>query len=233
MGKTGFGLGALTACCKAGGRALVFSLEMDELEVSMRLIARETGISAQTIEAKTLTGEQFQRFTDAAGVVSGWQFVCSDLSAEHLAALKGKARRAHAEAPLSLIVVDYLQLAEADGENRQQVVATIARGLKNLARELQVPIVALSQLSRNLEQRQSKVPQLSDLRESGEIEQAADVVLFIHREEIYDKETDKKGIAELHLAKNRNGPLGIVTCSFDGPTTTFRDLSRYQELEGY
>ena len=233
MGKSGFGLSTMMACCKAGGRPLLFSLEMTHEEIGMRLAAALTGVSSQAIEARTLRDEQLGKVVDALGVVSTWNFLTSDISGEHLAALRGKARRAHAESPLSLIIVDYLQLIQTDGENRQQEIATIARGLKNLARELRVPILALAQLNRAVEARASKVPMLSDLRESGEIEQAADCVLFIHREEVYDKDTDKKGIAELHIAKQRNGPLGTVACAFDGPTTTFRDLAKFQPVEGY
>lgn len=234
MGKSGFALSTMIACCKAGGRPLLFSLEMTHEELGMRMVASlNTGISSQAIEALTLRNDQLERVVDTMGVVSGWNFLTSDISGEHLAALRGKARRAHAESPLSLIIVDYLQLIQTDGENRQQEIATIARGLKNLARELRVPILALAQLNRAVEARASKVPMLSDLRESGEIEQAADCVLFIHREEVYDKDTDKKGIAELHIAKQRNGPLGTVACAFDGPTTTFRDLAKFQPVEGY
>jgi replicative DNA helicase len=118
-------------------------------------------------------------------------------------------------------------------DNRVQEVSEISRGLKALARELDVPVVALSQLSRAVEGRVSHVPMLSDLRESGSIEQDADIVMFIYREELYDKETDKKGIAEIHLAKHRNGPLGVVPLRFENNTTSFQNLARYSVPEGF
>lgn len=232
MGKTGFGVTTMASCCAGGGRALLFSLEMTHEEVGMRFAALLTGISSQRIEARALHGPEVARITDAMGVISGWDFLVSDVSAEHLASIRGKARRAHTEKPLSLIVLDYLQLAEADGESRQMVIAAIARGLKNLARELRVPILALAQLNRDVERRVSKVPQLADLRESGEIEQAADCVMFLHRAEAYDS-AERPGEADIHIAKQRNGPLGVVPVQFDGPTTTFRNLERYQAAEGY
>lgn len=232
MGKTGFGLSALAAACRRGARVALFSLEMDRAEVGMRLAAGLTGISSQAIEARTLGEDRLQQVLDALGQIDPWPFVVSDLPGEHIAAIRAKARRAHAESPLDLVIVDYLQLAEADGEGRVQVVGAVARGLKNLARELRAPVLALAQLNRAVEARSSKVPQLSDLRESGEIEQAADAVLFIHRPEYYDPE-DRPGVAELHIAKQRNGPLGVVPCRFDGPTTTFHNLAAYAAPEGY
>ncbi len=131
------------------------------------------------------------------------------------------------------MVIDYLQLMTGRrAESRQQEVSDISRGLKQLARELDVPILALSQLSRAVEGRTSHVPMLSDLRESGAIEQDSDIVLFIYREELYDKETDKKGIAEIHVAKHRNGPIGVIPMRFDANTTRFLDLT-YRSPEGY
>lgn len=232
MGKTGFGLTAMAAGCRRGARVALFSLEMDRAEVGMRLAAGLTGIASQAIEARTLSEGQVAEVLAALGQIDPWPFLVSDIPGEHIAAIRAKARRAHAEAPLDLIIVDYLQLAEADGEGRVQVVGAVARGLKNLARELRAPVLALAQLNRSVETRSSKVPQLSDLRESGEIEQAADAVMFIHRPEYYEA-TDRPGVAEIHIAKQRNGPLGVVSCRFDGPTTTFRNLSSYTAPEGY
>lgn len=232
MGKTGFALTTLSAAGATGARCLLFSLEMDRVEVGMRLVAGLTGISAQAIEARALGEEQLARVAGALGVVEQWPLLVSDLPGEHIAAIKGKARRAHAESPLDLIVVDYLQLAEADGEGRVQVVGAVVRGLKNLARELRVPVVALAQINRNVEGRASKVPMLSDLRESGEIEQAADSVLFLHRPDYYDAE-DSPGVTELIIAKNRNGPLASLPFRFEAHTTMLRPLSRYDAPEGY
>jgi replicative DNA helicase len=148
--------------------------------------------------------------------------------------VRSRARRLHAQNRIDLVVVDYLQLMQSRrNDNRVQEVSEISRGLKALARELDVPVLALSQLSRAVEGRVSRVPMLSDLRESGSIEQDADIVMFIYREELYDKDTDKKGIAEVHLAKHRNGPLGVVPLRFDNRTTTFQNLARYAAAEGY
>jgi replicative DNA helicase len=136
---------------------------------------------------------------------------------------------------IALLVVDYLQLMQDTAKknsNRVEDVSAISRGLKALARELNIPVLALSQLSRAVEGRASHVPMLSDLRESGAIEQDSDIVMFIYRHELYEKDTDKKGIAEIHIAKHRNGPLGIVPMRFDGSTTSFSDLS-YRSVEGY
>ncbi len=131
-------------------------------------------------------------------------------------------------------MIDYLQLMSGRrSDNRVQEVSEISRGLKALARELNVPVIALSQLSRAVEGRTSHVPMLSDLRESGSIEQDADIVMFIYREELYDKETEKKGIAEIHMAKHRNGPLGIIPLRFEARTTRFQNLERYRAPEGY
>jgi replicative DNA helicase len=139
--------------------------------------------------------------------------------------LRSKARRLQAWRGLDVLVVDYLQLIRGRSPDRVQEVSEVARGLKNLAKDLNVPVIALSQLSRAVEGRASKVPQLSDLRESGEIEQAADVVVFIYREELYDPGTAQKGIAELHIAKHRNGPLGVVPLRFEATTTRFQNLT--------
>jgi len=156
-----------------------------------------------------------------------------DTPGQSIMEVRSKARRLQSQYGVDIIIIDYLQLmAGKRSENRVQEVSEISRGLKALARELNVPVIALSQLSRAVEGRTSHVPMLSDLRESGSIEQDADIVMFIYREELYDKETDKKGIAELHIAKHRNGPIGVVPMRFDAATTRFDDLT-YRTPEGY
>jgi replicative DNA helicase len=147
--------------------------------------------------------------------------------------VRSKARRLQSQAGIDLIVIDYLQLMQGRrSDNRVQEVSEISRGLKALARELNVPVLALSQLSRAVEGRTSHIPMLSDLRESGSIEQDADIVMFIYREELYDQNTDKKGIAEVHIAKHRNGPVGVVPMRFEAATTRFADLT-YRTPDGY
>lgn len=233
MGKSGLALTAGAAACRRGARVGIFSLEMKRLEISCRLVAERTGIAAQRIQGKRLGADELPLVMDASGEMGQWRLFVDDISGQHISNVRAKVRRTHAAEPFDLIIVDYLQLIEGDGDNRVQEVGATVRGLKNLASELNVPILALAQLNRAVEGRSSKVPMLSDLRESGEIEQAADVVMFIHREEYYDPETDKRGTAELHLAKHRGGPLGVVTAAFDGPSTMFRNLSRHDAPEGY
>jgi replicative DNA helicase len=146
--------------------------------------------------------------------------------------MRTKSRRLKAEHDIGLIIVDYLQLMQGSGrENRVQEVAEISRGLKALARELQIPVIALSQLSRAVESRQDHRPMLSDLRESGAIEQDADVVMFVHRDELFDKETERKNIADIIVAKHRNGPIGQVPLRFFPNQTRFADLERYRQGE--
>jgi replicative DNA helicase len=152
-----------------------------------------------------------------------------------LGEIRARARRLHHQHGLDLLMVDYLQLLALDGksENRVQEVSAISRGLKALAGELNVPLLALSQLSRAVESRSSRVPLLSDLRDSGALEQDADVVLFLYREELYDPASAKKGTVEVHIAKHRNGPTGVVPLGFDAATTGFRSLERYRTPEGW
>jgi replicative DNA helicase len=174
---------------------------------------------------------------EALGILSAAPIFIEDTAAMSIGTIRSKARRLRARQPLDLLIVDYLQLATPDtarrGGTRTQEVDEISRGLKALARELGCPVLALAQLSRAVEGRANHVPMLSDLRESGSIEQDADIVLFIYREELYDKETEKKGIAEIHIAKHRNGPLGIAALRFEASTTQFQNLSRWQTPEGY
>jgi replicative DNA helicase len=171
---------------------------------------------------------------EAAGALSEAPIFIDDTPAVSAMELRTKARRLYAEHDLDLIVVDYLQLMQGDrrSENRVQEISAISRGLKGLARELNVPVLALSQLSRAVESRQDKRPILSDLRESGGIEQDADVVMFIYREEMYNEETERQNIADLIVAKHRNGPTGSVALYFRKELTQFRDLElRREELE--
>lgn len=233
MGKTGLALTVAANALRRGARVGVFSLEMDRLELMIRLAAMISGVNAQRIEAKNLGEPEWTRLWDALGKISGWRLVANDRAGLPITAIRQQARRAHAAEPFDLLIVDYLQLVEGRGEKRGEQVADVARSLKNLARELRVPVLAAAQLNREVEGRATKVPQLSDLRESGELEQAADLVAFIYRPEVYDPE-DRPGEAELHIAKQRNGPLGVVPLYYDAPTTTFRGLvPDYRVIPGY
>lgn len=216
------------------GTVGIFSLEMSRDQLVQRILAMHTGIDTQRLRTGNIRDTDLQRLMEALGQLSGVPLYIEDSAGLSIADVRAKARRLHAEAGLDMLIIDYLQLMQGRrSDNRVQEVSEISRGLKQLARELDVPLIALSQLSRAVEGRSSHVPMLSDLRESGSIEQDADIVMFIYREELYDKETDKKGIAEIHIAKHRNGPTAVVPLRFDPNTTKFQNLERYRSPEGY
>jgi replicative DNA helicase len=214
----------------------VFALEMGRDQLLQRLLATHTGIDSQKLRTGRITTTELTTLMDAMGQLSTAPIYIDDTPGVTVNELRSKSRRLQAEHGLELLIIDYLQLMSGSGkrgDNRVQEVSEISRSLKSLARELNIPVIALSQLSRAVEGRTSHVPVLADLRESGAIEQDADLVMFIYREEMYDKDTDKKGIAEIHIAKHRNGPLGVVNLFFDQRTTRFRDLAPYRSPEGY
>jgi replicative DNA helicase len=224
MGKTSLALNiAHTAAKKFGQRVLVFSLEMASEQVVERLTSAEAGIDSQSLRRGEIADDEWGRFITTTSRLSELAFFIDDTPAISVLEMRTKARRLHAEVGLDLIVVDYLQLMRGEGrhENRQQEVSAISRGIKALARELNIPILALSQLSRGVEARSDKRPILSDLRESGSIEQDADVVLFIYRDEVYNENTERRGIADILVAKHRHGPTGSVPLLFRGPTASF------------
>jgi replicative DNA helicase len=233
LGKSGL---AMTIAYELGvrkGRSVgVVSLEMSRDELLQRLIAIHTGIDTRQVEGRARRGDP--RILDALGALSEAPIAIEDSAMLNVMDVRSKARRLATVRPLDLLIVDYLQLliGDANAANRVDEVSRISRQLKLLARELQCPILALSQLSRAVEQRASKVPQLSDLRDSGSLEQDADVVVFIYREDLYSEEAEA-GVAELHLAKQRNGPLGVVPVRFDAPTTRFLNVSGYETPAGY
>jgi replicative DNA helicase len=214
----------------------VFALEMGRDQLLQRLLATHTGIDSQKLRTGRISTQELTTLMDAMGQLSVAPIYIDDTPGLTVNEVRSKARRLQAEHGMDVLIIDYLQLMSGSGrrgENRVQEVSEISRSLKGLARELNIPVIALSQLSRAVEGRTSHVPVLADLRESGSIEQDADIVMFIYREEMYDKDTDKKGIAEIHIAKHRNGPLGVVPLFFDQRTTRFRDLAPYQTPEGY
>lgn len=214
----------------------VFALEMGRDQLLQRLLATHTGIDSQKLRTGRITTSELQLLMDGMGQLSSAPIYIDDTPGVTVNELRSKTRRLQAEHGLEVLIIDYLQLMSGSGkrnDNRVQEVSEISRSLKALARELNIPVIALSQLSRAVEGRTSHVPVLADLRESGSIEQDADMVMFIYREEMYDKDTDKKGIAEIHIAKHRNGPLGTVSLFFDQRTTRFRDLAPYSTPEGY
>jgi replicative DNA helicase len=226
--NTSLALGiAANAGLKFGAASAVFSLEMSGAQLAARLLATESGIETTRLRTGNLTEAESRKLGHALGLLAETQIYIDDTPGISVTSLRAKTRRLHAEVPLDLVIVDHLQLmtsGNSGGVNRVQEMSEISRQLKGLARELHVPVIALSQLSRAVEQRNPKIPILSDLRESGAIEQDADLVMFIYRDDYYNKDSEKQGIAELHIAKHRNGPTGQVSLLFNQRTTKFLDL---------
>ncbi|MEB3187379.1 MAG: replicative DNA helicase [bacterium] len=238
MGKTSFALNLALNVAKLNQLpVLVFSLEMSKEQLAQRLICSEARIDQSRIRTGFLSESDWPKLTEALGALEQAPIYIDDTPAITVMEVRGKARRLKAleRKELGLIVIDYLQLMSAgrgsDG-NRVQEISMISRNLKALARELQVPIVALSQLSRAVESRTDKRPMLSDLRESGAIEQDADIVMFIYRDEYYNPDSLDKNIAEVIIAKHRNGPVGIVKLFFEKTFTRFENLSQESSYAG-
>lgn len=230
MGKTAFSLNlAHNVAVQAGEAVLVFSLEMSKEQLVDRMLSMESGVDAWALRTGNLTDSDFEKIGQAMGTLSEAQIFIDDTPGITVSDLRTKARREAHQRPIGLIVVDYLQLMSGgarfggDG-NRVQEISEISRGLKGIARELNVPLIALSQLSRSVESRSPQIPQLSDLRESGSIEQDADVVAFIYREDYYNPETDRRNVTDIFIKKHRNGPTGAVELYFDKEKQRFRSL---------
>jgi len=204
---------------------------MSSEQVVQRLVSAETGIDSQRLRLGGLRDDEWPLFVEATGILSEVPIFIDDTPSISALQMRTKARRLHAEHGLDLVLVDYLQLMRGDtrSENRVQEISAISRALKGLARELNTPVVAVSQLSRAVEARKDHQPMLSDLRESGAIEQDADVVMFIYREEIYDPDTERKNIADIIVAKHRNGPTGKVPLFFQKELARFHELERVRE----
>ncbi len=231
MGKTAFALGmAYGAALQAGKTVGIFSLEMSAEQLVQRLLSTETGVDSHRLRLGQIDDGEWDRISRAFGRLAEANIFIDDAAGAGIMDVRSKARRLQAEHGLDLIIVDYLQLMSGRRtDNRVQEISEISRGLKGLARELNVPVIALSQLSRAVETRADHRPMLSDLRESGSIEQDADIVMFIYREEKYDETTDKKGIAEIIIAKHRNGPVGSINLRFFDKTARFADLELYRD----
>jgi len=231
-GKSSLGMSiARQAALKHNAVVAFFSLEMSAEQLVQRLIAGETGISSQRLRIGDIHDIEWDKLVKASGTLSEAMIFIDDTASPTPTEIRTKARRLASEYGLGLIIVDYLQLMVGGTrtENRVQEISYISRALKSLARELNVPVLAMSQLSRAVEGRQDKRPILSDLRESGSIEQDADVVLFIYREELYEQNTDRKNIADIIVSKHRNGPTGQVSLRFVSDQTKFVDLDTYHE----
>jgi len=227
-GKTAFMLTAAKNAAQIHKKHVaIFSLEMSNEQLVQRLIAQETAIDSQRLRTGKLDEDEWPLFTHAIEVLSDTRIFLDDTPALTPLQLRTKCRRLHLEYRLDLILVDYLQLMSsgARNENRVQEVSYISRNLKVLARELNVPVLAAAQLSRAIEQRADKEPQLSDLRESGSLEQDADIVMFIHRPELYEKDTLKKNVAQIKISKHRNGPVGTVELIFRNNLAKFENAA--------
>lgn len=229
MGKTTLALDIMRhIAVEAKTPVGIFSLEMSKDQLVDRLLASQSGVDFWKIRTGNLNEEDFEKLNYGMGSLAEAPIFIDDAAGSNIMEVRTKARRLKAEHNIGLIVVDYLQLMTGrNTDNRVQEVSEISRSLKILARELNVPVVALSQLSRGVESRPDKVPQLADLRESGSIEQDADVVMFIYREDMYKgKESSRPNIAEIHIKKHRNGPTGEVDLFFDAAHTTFKNLDQ-------
>lgn len=230
MGKTAFVLNiAQHVAFKQNLTVAIFSLEMSEVQLVNRLFSLESSVNSGNIRTGNLTDDDWDKLIETAGVVGNSNLIIDATPGISISELRSKCRKYKMEKDLKLIIIDYLQLMSGSGrssESRQQEISDISRSLKALARELNVPVVALSQLSRAVEQRPDKRPMLSDLRESGAIEQDADVVMFIYRDDYYNKDTAEMGVAEIIIAKQRNGPIGTVKLAWLPDYTKFANLER-------
>ncbi|HIE07146.1 MAG TPA: replicative DNA helicase, partial [Desulfarculaceae bacterium] len=234
MGKTSFALNIAHNCAAhpdSNSTVIFFSLEMAKVQLVTRMLCSQSEIDANVLRGGMLKDEDWSRLSEAAAVVSELPVYIDDTSAITVMEMRAKARRLKNDKGLDLVVVDYLQLMRGDGESREREISEISRSLKAMAKELNVPVIALSQLNRSVESRPDKRPQLSDLRESGAIEQDADVIMFVYRDEVYNKDKPENlGMAEILIRKQRNGPTGMAELRFFGKFTTFRDVDkRYDE----
>lgn len=229
MGKTAFVLNiAQYVAFKKNLPVLIFSLEMSKEQLVNRMFSLESNVDAQKLRTGQLNDQDWERLIESAGVIGKSRLMIDDTPGITVSELRSKCRRLKLEKGLSMVIVDYLQLMSGSGrtESRQQEVSDISRALKGVARELNVPVLALSQLSRAVEQRPDHRPMLSDLRDSGAIEQDADVVMFIYRDDYYNHDTENKGVSEIIIAKQRNGPIGTVELAWLPEYTKFANLEK-------
>ena len=227
MGKTAFELNlAHYMAFKKDLTVALFSLEMSKEQLVNRMFSMESNVDAQKLRTGQLNDQEWERLIESAGTIGKSKLIIGDTPGISIAELRSKCRKYKLEYDLSIIMIDYLQLMSGSGrmESRQQEISDISRSLKALARELNVPVIALSQLSRAVEQRPDHRPMLSDLRESGAIEQDADVVMFLYRDDYYNHDSDRKGIQEVIIAKQRNGPIGTVELAWLPEYTKFANL---------
>ncbi|MBQ9885380.1 MAG: replicative DNA helicase [Lachnospiraceae bacterium] len=230
MGKTAFVLNiAQYVTLKKNFTTAIFSLEMSKEQLVNRLFSMESYVDAQKLRTGNLTGTDWDKLVESVGIIGNSNLIIDDTPGISVAELRSKCRKFKLEKGLDLVIIDYLQLMSAgrrSSENRQQEISEISRSLKSLAREIKAPVIALSQLSRAVESRPDKRPMLSDLRESGAIEQDADVVMFIYRDDYYNKDSENKNMAEIIIAKQRNGPIGTVNLVWLKEFTKFANAEK-------
>ncbi len=229
MGKTAFVLNiAQYVAFKQKETVAIFSLEMSREQLVNRLFSLESKVDSQHIRTGNLTDAEWEKLIESAGIIGQSKLIIDDTPGITISELRSKCRKYKLEHGLQMIIIDYLQLMSGSGrtDSRQQEISDISRSLKALARELSVPVLALSQLSRAVEQRPDHRPMLSDLRESGAIEQDADVVMFIYRDDYYNKDTELKGVAEIIIAKQRNGPIGTINLAWLPDYTKFANMQK-------
>ena len=228
VGKSTFALDfARSAAIKNNLATVMFSLEMGRNEIAMRLLSAEATIGLQDLRKGTIKDEQWSKIATTMGRMNDAPLFIDDSPNMSLMEIRAKCRRLKQQHDLKLVILDYLQLMSSGKkvESRQQEVSEFSRALKLLAKELQVPVIALSQLNRGSEQRQDKRPMVSDLRESGSIEQDADMVILLHREDVYDKESPRAGEADILIAKHRNGPTKDIVVAFQGHYSRFANMA--------
>jgi replicative DNA helicase len=226
-GKSTLGLDLLRACSiKHGLSSVIFSLEMGRSEITMRLLSAESRVALQRIRTGQMNDDDWNRLARRMGEVSEAPLFIDDSPNMTMMEIRAKCRRLKQRHDLKLVILDYLQLMQSGRrvESRQQEVSEFSRSMKLLAKELDVPVVALSQLNRGPEQRTDKKPMMSDLRESGSLEQDADLVMLLHREDLYEKESPRAGEADIIVAKHRNGPTATITVAFQGHYSRFVDM---------
>lgn len=234
MGKTAFVLNiAQYVAFKKNLPVMIFSLEMSKEQLINRMFSLESSVDAQKLRTGQLNDQDWERLIESANIIGKSKLMIDDTPGISISELRSKCRKMKLEMGLSMIIIDYLQLMTGNGrsESRQQEVSDISRALKAVARELNVPVLALSQLSRAVEKRDDKRPMLSDLRDSGAIEQDADVVMFIYRDDYYNRDTERKGVSEIIIAKQRNGPIGTVELAWLPEYTKFANLERKRKSE--
>lgn len=223
MGKTVLACNIATEAAASGTSVVIFTLEMVRDEIAKRILAARSGVSVQAMRSGTRDRDHWDRMSAVTGTTGSWKLFIDDTPAVSVAYVRAKARRIQREHGLGLVVIDYLGLMRGTGDNRTQEVGSVSRGLKALAKELKVPVIALAQLNRGNEARADKKPTLADLRDSGEIEQDADIVAMLHRESEYRDAPELEGLAHLLIRKNRNGPTGECLLTFDGPLMRLAD----------